>query len=212
MPSRRSARNILKDLHGAVSYTKITDVARQGAIGMGKAWSLRRSLLVCRHGRTVQKRPAVATCRPEPATGDKCPPPLLHWRRRRRVHNVVMRDAQDHGRAGQSQGLWLARQLQLSRGQWTRDEQAGAIRSAGWWESVTVTWSPAAPPEHPPPLLRRALAAAFDTTAPLIAEALAAGARRLLEHRPRGRMETAASRRRQLPTAARALPRSDQTP
>jgi hypothetical protein len=128
------------------------------------------------------------------------------------VHNVVMRDAQDHGRGGQRQRLWLARQVQLSRGQWTRDERAGAIRSAGWWESVTMTWSPAAPPEHPPPLLRRALAAAFDTTAPLIAEALAAGTRRLLEHRPRGRMETAASRRRQLPTAARALPRSDQTP
>lgn len=127
------------------------------------------------------------------------------------MHNVVMRDAQDHDRAGHSQRPWLARQVQLSRGQWNRDEQAGAVRSAGWWESVTVTWSPAALPEHPPPLLRRALAAAFDTTVPLIAEALAAGARRLLERRPRGRTEIAPSRRRQLPTAARALPPSDQT-
>ena len=134
------------------------------------------------------------------------PAPLLHWRRRRRVHNVVMRDAHGHGRAGQSQRLWLARQVQLSRGRWTRDEQAGAIRSAGWRESVTVTWSPAAPPQHPP----RSCAARWrphsTRPAPLIAEVLAASTRRLLEHQPRGRMETAASRRRQLPTAARALP------
>jgi hypothetical protein len=183
---------------------KVWPACYQGAVGMGKAWSLRRGLLARRHERTVQDCPAVATCWQYSA-------PLLHWRRRWRVHNVVMRDAHDHGRAGQSQVFWLARRVQLSRGQWSRYEQAGAIRSAGWWESVTVTWSPTAPPEHPPPLLRRALAAAFDTTAPLIAEALAAGARRLLEHRPRGRTEIATSRRRQLPTAARALPRPDQT-
>jgi hypothetical protein len=39
------------------------------------------------------------------------------------------------------QGRWLER-VQVARGHWRREEQAGAIGSTGWWESVTVTWSP----------------------------------------------------------------------
>jgi len=43
------------------------------------------------------------------------------------------------------QGRWLKR-VQVARGYWRCQEQAGAVRSAGWWESATVTWSPAAAP------------------------------------------------------------------
>ena len=35
-------------------------------------------------------------------------------------------------------------------GHWRREEQASAIRSAGWWEAVRGTWSPAATPERRP--------------------------------------------------------------
>ena len=41
------------------------------------------------------------------------------------------------------QGRWRKR-VQVARGHWRRQAQASAVRSAGWWESVTVTWSPAA--------------------------------------------------------------------
>jgi len=102
--------------------------------------------------------------------------------------------------------------VQLSRGHWQRQEREGAIRSAGWWESVTVTWSSAATPEdRPPPLLRRALAAAFHTIAPSIVELAAAGTRRLLA-RQHGTRTAFPSARRQLRTVARELPRSEQSP
>ena len=105
-----------------------------------------------------------------------------------------------------SQRLWLEQRVQLSRGHWRREEAGGAIRSAGWWEAVTVTWSPAAVPGHLPRLWHRALAAAVDTIAPSVAELMAASARHLLE-RQRGTRVVVHSSRRQLPGAARALPR-----
>jgi hypothetical protein len=110
-----------------------------------------------------------------------------------------------------SQRLWLEQRVQLSRGHRRRDEADGAIRSVGWWEAVTVTWSPAATPGHRSPLWQRALAAAVDTIAPSIAELVAAGARHLLERQHGPRMVVHSSRR-QLPTAARALPRSGKLP
>jgi hypothetical protein len=102
---------------------------------------------------------------------------------------------------------WLEQQVQLSRGHWRREDARGAVRSAGWWESVTVTWSPAAMPQQPPALWQRALAAAVDTIAPSIAALAAAGARHLLE-RQHGPGSLAAPARRQLPAARKALPRS----
>jgi hypothetical protein len=42
---------------------------------MGKAWSLRRSLLVCRHGRTVQERPAVGHLPAGTCNGEQMPAP-----------------------------------------------------------------------------------------------------------------------------------------
>jgi|SRR5262245_3235223 len=128
-----------------------------------------------------------------------------------RRHNVVMRDRGSHPRIDSSQRLWREKRVQIARGHWRRDEAGGAIRSAGWWEAVTVTWSPAATPGHRPPLWHRTLAAALDTIAPSIAELVAASARQLLE-RQRGARVTAHSSRRQLPTAARALPRPGQLP
>ena len=94
--------------------------------------------------------------------------------------------------------------MQFSRGQWRRDEADGAIRSAGWWEAVTVTWSPAAP-GHRPRLWDRALAAAVDTIAPTVAELMVASARHLLD-RQRGPGVVVHPSRMQLPRAARALP------
>ena len=97
--------------------------------------------------------------------------------------------------------------MQVARGAWQRDEQGGAIRSAGWWESVTVTWSPVAAPDRPAPLLRRALANAVDALTPSLVELMAAGARRLLDRRHGPRVVLPSSRR-QLPAATRALPPS----
>jgi hypothetical protein len=99
----------------------------------------------------------------------------------------------------------LERRVQFSRGHWRRDEATGAV-SAGWWESVTVTWSPA---ERRPALLHRALATAVDTIVPSAAEVVAAGLWRLLGRRAGSRAALPPSRRA-LP-AARALPRSDRT-
>ena len=65
------------------------------------------------------------------------------------AHNGPMRDASGHSLPGDNRGLWQ-RQVQLSRGHWRRDDAAGAIRSAGWWESVTVTWSLAPAPDRRP--------------------------------------------------------------
>ena len=122
-----------------------------------------------------------------------------------------MRGSSGHGREHGAQWLRLEQRVQMSRGHWRREEADGAIRSAGWWEAVTVTWSPAATPGHRPPLWHRALAAAVDTIAPSIAELVAAGARHLLE-RQRGPRVIVHPYRRQLPMAARALPRSGKLP
>ena len=124
---------------------------------------------------------------------------------------MVMRGSSRNSWVHGSQRLWLEQRVQLSRGHWRREEADGAIRSAGWWETVTVTWSPTATPGRPPPLWQRALAATMDTIAPSVAELVAARARHLLE-RQRGRRVVVHSSRRQLPGAARALPRSGQLP
>ena len=119
-----------------------------------------------------------------------------------------MRDTSDHPRA---HGSWplLEQRVQFARGHWHREEEAGAIRSAGWWEAVTVTWSPAAAPGRRSPLWHRALATAVDTVTPVIAEFMVASARHLLE-RQRGTRAALPAFRRQLPAPARALSRSDQ--
>lgn len=76
--------------------------------------------------------------------------------------------------------------MDFTRGHWRREE--GAVRGAGWWESVTVTWSPVAPaPERRPALLLRALAAAADVIAPSVVNLAAAGALRLVERQRRAR-------------------------
>src|SRR5215471_14341381 len=117
-----------------------------------------------------------------------------------------MRSSSHHSWAQGSHRLWLEQRVQLSRGHWRREEADGAIRSAGWWEAVTVTWSPAATPGHRPHLWHRALAAAVDTIAPSVAELVAAGARHLLE-RQLGTRVVVHSSWRQLAGTAGALPR-----
>jgi len=82
-----------------------------------------------------------------------------------RMHNVVMRGAKDQPRTRGSHRLWLEQHVQLSRGHWRREEGAGAIRSAGWRESVTVTWLSITTPERRPRCCT-ALATGFDTIAP----------------------------------------------
>jgi len=109
------------------------------------------------------------------------------------------------------QGRWLER-VQVARGHWRREEQASAIRSAGWWESVTVTWSPAAAPPSPSPWLPRVLATALETLGSPAAELMAATAWRLLDRRHGTRAVVLPQRRRELPGATRALPRPDQAP
>jgi len=123
-----------------------------------------------------------------------------------------MRHSSDHPPPYENQGLWR-QQVQLARGHWRREEAAGTVRSAGWWESMTVTWAPAPvleqrPPEHRPAVLQRALAVAADVIAPLLADAAAAGARRLLDARYRRHL-VASTARRHLTSAARELGRSD---
>jgi hypothetical protein len=117
-----------------------------------------------------------------------------------------MRGSSRHHWVHGGEQLWLEQRVQLSRGHWRREEADGAIRSAGWWEAVTVTWSPTAIPGRPPPLWQRALAAAVDTIAPSVAELAATGARHLLE-RQRGRRVVVHSSRRQLPMATQTYPR-----
>lgn len=126
------------------------------------------------------------------------------------AHNVPMRDASGHSLPGDNQGLWQ-QQVQLSRGHWRREDAAGAIRSAGWWESVTVTWSPAPAPDRRPAVLQRALAAAADMIAPVLADVAVTSARRLLQRRHH-RLLVASLLRRQLVSAGRGLPRSGRTP
>jgi hypothetical protein len=125
------------------------------------------------------------------------------------AHNVPMRDASGHSLPSDNQGLWQ-RQVQLSRGHWRREDAAGATRSAGWWESVTVTWSLAPAPDRRPAVLQRALAAAADMIAPVLADAAVTSTRRLLQRRYHGRL-VASLLRRQLVSAARELPRSDRS-
>ena len=103
--------------------------------------------------------------------------------------------------------------MQLARGHWRREEASGTVRSAGWWESVTLTWAPAPasehrPPEHRPAVLQRAFAAAADVIVPLLADVAAASARRLLDVRHRGH-PVASSVRRQVASVARELQQSD---
>lgn len=124
------------------------------------------------------------------------------------MHNVDMRGAQDRLRTRGSQGLWQEQRVQFARGHWRREERMGAVRSAGWWESVTVTWSSEPASESRSPLWRRALAAAADAIAPSITELVTARAARLLG-RQRGTRAALPSSRRQLPGIARELPRSD---
>jgi hypothetical protein len=93
-----------------------------------------------------------------------------------------MRDASGHSLPGYNQRLWQ-QHVQLSGGHWRREDAAGAIRSAGWWESVTVTWSPAPVPEHRPAVLQRALAAAADMIALVLADVAVTSTKRLLQHR-----------------------------
>jgi hypothetical protein len=60
-------------------------------------------------------------------------------------------------------------------------------------------------------VLQRALAAAADMIAPVLADAAITGTRRLLQRRYHGSL-VASLLRRQLISAARELPRSDRTP
>ena len=115
-----------------------------------------------------------------------------------------MQDASGRSLPRDNQGLW--QQVQLSRGHWRREDAAGAIRSAGWWESVTVTWSPAPAPDRRPAMLQRALAAAADIIGPVLAEVAVTSTRRLLQRRDHKRL-VASLLRRQLVSAARELPR-----
>jgi hypothetical protein len=97
--------------------------------------------------------------------------------------------------------------MQLSRGHWRREDAAGAIRSVGWWESVTVTWSPAPAPDRRPAVLQRTLAAAAGMIAPVLADVAVTSARRLLQHRNH-QLLVASLLRRQLVSAARQRPNS----
>jgi hypothetical protein len=126
------------------------------------------------------------------------------------AHNGFMRGTSGHSLPGDDQVFWQ-RQVQLSRGHWRREDMAGAIRSAGWWESVTVTWSPAPAPDRRPAVLQRALATAADMIVPVLADVAVTSARRLLQHR-HYRPVVASLLRRQLAAAGRELPRSDRTP
>lgn len=126
------------------------------------------------------------------------------------AHNVYMHDASGRSLFRDSKGLWQ-QQVQLSRGHWRRQDAAGAIRSAGWWESVTVTWSPAPAPDRRPAVLQRTLEATAGMIAPVLADAAVTSARRLLQHRNH-RLLAASLLRPKLVSAARELPRSDRTP
>jgi hypothetical protein len=116
---------------------------------------------------------------------------------------VAMRSDKESSRV--AGGVPLEQRIQFARGHWRRDEQAGAIRSAGWWESVTVTLSPAGAPTRTPSLLHRALAGAVDTIVPALADAVAARAMQLMDHRSGARAALTPLRRR-LPASPRALP------
>jgi hypothetical protein len=120
-----------------------------------------------------------------------------------------MHDASSRAQPRDSQGLWQ-KQVQLSRGHWRREDAAGAIRSAGWWESVTMTWSPAPAPARRPAALQRTLEAAADIIAPVLADIAVTSARRLLLRR-KHRLLAASLLRRQPISAVRKRPRPDRT-
>jgi len=115
-----------------------------------------------------------------------------------------MRGASGHSLPRGNQGL-RRQQVQLSRGHWRREDAAGAIRSVGWWESVTVTWSPTPAPGRRPAVLRHVLAAVADVIAPVLADVAVASTRRVLDRRYRAR-PIASSVWRQLASAARNSP------
>jgi hypothetical protein len=121
-----------------------------------------------------------------------------------------MQHASGHSLPHDNHELW-PRQVQLSREHWRREDAAGAIRSAGWWESVTVTWSPAPAPDRRLAILPRALAAAADMIAPVLADAAVTSTRRLLQRRDHRRL-VASLLRRQPVSAGRELPRSARIP
>jgi hypothetical protein len=121
-----------------------------------------------------------------------------------------MQDASGRSLFRASQGPWQ-KQVQLSRGHWRRADATGAIRSAGWWESVTVTWSTAPGPARRPAVLQRTLEAAADMIAPVLADVAVISARRLLQRRNH-RLLVASLLRRQQVSAARKHPRPDRTP
>ena len=108
------------------------------------------------------------------------------------------------------QGRWLER-VQVARGHWRREEQPGVMRSAAWWESVTVTWSPAPAPDRRPAVLQRTLGAAADMIAPVLADVAVTTARRLLQRRNHRLLVTSLLRRQPV-SAARELPRPDTKP
>lgn len=124
------------------------------------------------------------------------------------AHNVPMRDASGHPLPGDNRGLWP--QVQLSRGRWRREDAAGAISSAGWWESVTVTWSPAPAPGRRPAIVPRVVSAAADVIAPVLAGIAVTSTRRLWQRRDHRRL--VASLLRQPLPAGRELPRSGRIP
>jgi hypothetical protein len=101
--------------------------------------------------------------------------------------------------------------VHLSRGHWRHEDAAGAIRGAGWWESVTVTWSPAPAPGRRPAVLPQVLAAAADMIAPVLADVAVTGTRRLLQRRDHRRLVASLLRRPPV-SAGRELPRSGRIP
>jgi len=138
------------------------------------------------------------------------PDQVMVTRDRSLAHNVYMHDASARTLLRDGQGLWQ-QQVQLSRGHWRREDAAGAIRSAGWWESVTVTWPPAPAPARRPAMLQRTLEAAAGMIAPVLADVAVTSVRRLLQRRNHRLLVASLLRQRPAP-AARQLPRPDQTP
>jgi Phage integrase family len=148
-----------------------------------------------------------------PRTGPSAgspPDQIMVTRDRSLAHNMSMQDASGRAPPRDSQEHWQ-QQVQLSRGHWRRADAAGTIRSAGWWESVTVTWLPAPAPARRPAVLQRTLEAAAGMIAPVLADVAVTSARRLLQRRSH-RLLVASLLRRQPAPAARKRPRSDRTP
>ena len=122
------------------------------------------------------------------------------------MHNAYMHDASGPSLPRDSQRL-RQQQVQLSRGHWRHQDASGAIRSAGRWESVTVTWSPAPAPDRRPAVLRRTLETAAGMIAPVLADVAVTSARHLLHHRSHRLLAASLLRRPPASPAARELPR-----